>query len=867
MPVPGAARSSNDKLFYTYDVLGRKTALRSGSANGPLLATWVYDTVRKGALTSSTRKGTGPDGNTYDSTIKVNNYDVLGRPRSVTYTIPSVEGVGTSYTFGTNYHLDGTVQSLGMPAAGGLTGEALVFTYDDYRRPTRLTSNLATYVNNTLYTPTGKPLQYELGNTTGKRVWLTTTWQYGTQRLASSRVDRENITGSDRHAVYDYDDAGNITSITDTALAGTEIQCFGYDYLRRLTDAWTQAGGACADDPADATIGGPAPYRFTYTYDIAGNRTQEKQYGAGANGGALQATRTYAYAGASGVDPSVTGHMLGAVTQTGTSPYSGPAVTETYKYDAVGNTVERKIGNRTQTFTYGAENELTKVVDAGAPNSADDGTTTFVYTADGERLIRRDPTGTTLYLPGTEVKLPKGGTTATGTRYYAHGDQIVAMRTPSGVTYLAPDHQGTSQVTVDAADLTKVSRRHYTPYGQTRATTGTWPAFFDKGFVGGTNETTGLTHLGAREYDPNTGRFLTVDPLLNLEYPQSWNGYTYANSTPVTQSDPEGLDGPLRGNRECYYSGKNCDAPVPDGGWDGELRKYPKYFPPMPTGKQRYDEYRRRLTVIREAPYDNPESLKMRIEAELAFCTEYPDDELCGGGKVDVHEALQALGMAGMDIADIADGLLYAAEGRWKEALLSGASAIPFLGSLATARRLGRASRSCNSFLPGTEVLMADGTTKPIEELQVGDEAVATDPETGETRAKKVLATIAGEGPEDLVEITVDVDGPRGDKTGLIVATDEHPFWADGFIRRWVDAENLRPGMWLRTSSGTYVQVTAVRTRTSPHQRVHNLTVADTHTYHVPAGGTSVLVHNGGKAGRARFIFGVRSLLPSSGTS
>lgn len=162
---------------------------------------------------------------------------------------------------------------------------------------------------------------------------------------------------------------------------------------------------------------------------------------------------------------------------------------------------------------------------------------------------------------------------------------------------------------------------------------------------------------------------------------------------------------------------------------------------------------------------------------------------------------------------------------------------------------------------------MADGTTKPIEELQVGDEAVATDPETGETRAKKVLATIAGEGPEDLVEITVDVDGPRGDKTGLIVATDEHPFWVDGFIRRWVDAENLRPGMWLRTSSGTYVQVTAVRTRTSPHQRVHNLTVADTHTYHVPAGGTSVLVHNGGKAGRARFIFGVRSLLPSSGTS
>ncbi|MFV2088989.1 hypothetical protein, partial [Micromonospora sp. LOL_021] len=38
-----------------------------------------------------------------------------------------------------------------------------------------------------------------------------------------------------------------------------------------------------------------------------------------------------------------------------------------------------------------------------------------------------------------------------------------------------------------------------------------------------------------------------------------------------------------------------------------------------------------------------------------------------------------------------------------------------------------------NSFAPGTNVLMADGTTKPIEQVKPGDTVIATDPETGTT--------------------------------------------------------------------------------------------------------------------------------------
>ncbi|ASR54675.1 RHS repeat-associated core domain-containing protein [Cellulomonas sp. PSBB021] len=52
---------------------------------------------------------------------------------------------------------------------------------------------------------------------------------------------------------------------------------------------------------------------------------------------------------------------------------------------------------------------------------------------------------------------------------------------------------------------------------------------------------TGLTQVGARYYDEATGRFISVDPVLDLTNPQQWNAYVYANNNPTTWSDPTGL--------------------------------------------------------------------------------------------------------------------------------------------------------------------------------------------------------------------------------------------------------------------------------------------------------------------------------------
>jgi RHS repeat-associated protein len=102
-----------------------------------------------------------------------------------------------------------------------------------------------------------------------------------------------------------------------------------------------------------------------------------------------------------------------------------------------------------------------------------------------------------------------------------------------------------------------VQRRKQTPFGQDRGTPPAgWPT--ERGFVGGTNDPTGLVHLGAREYDPAIGRFISVDPIQDLTDPQQWNGYAYAHNNPTTSSDPTGLI-----DSECAQVVGGCKAHVP----------------------------------------------------------------------------------------------------------------------------------------------------------------------------------------------------------------------------------------------------------------------------------------------------------------
>ncbi|MFB4312845.1 RNase A-like domain-containing protein [Actinomadura sp. 21ATH] len=164
--------------------------------------------------------------------------------------------------------------------------------------------------------------------------------------------------------------------------------------------------------------------------------------------------------------------------------------------------------------------------------------------------------------------------------------------------------------------------------------------------------------------------------------------------------------------------------------------------------------------------------------------------------------------------------------------------------------RLDRAEEACelsnrqpNSFVPGTRVLMADGTRRPIEDVDVGDTIWASDPESGRSGPRRVIRHIVGSGPKELVDLTVDLDGRLGGATARITATANHPFWVDGGTDDWIDGGRLVFGDTLVTPDGRRAMVVGHR-RHSRAQRVHNLTVDGIPTFFVAAGERDVLVHN-----------------------
>jgi len=253
--------------------------------------------------------------------------------------------------------------------------------------------------------------------------------------------------------------------------------------------------------------------------------------------------------GAHGVESVTNTNAAGAIT--GTSGFG---------YDDSGNMTGRTLaGQVAQTLGWDAEGELAQVAQDG---NADGDTVdanekdTYVYGADGDRLIRTQDGAATLYLPGgMELTAYADGRANTALRYYTFNGKTIATRSAAGATNqvtIVPDHHGTPALQVAQA-TNKVTRQYTDPFGATRGaltgdadangrldgTTPVWKG--DHGYLDKPEDTTGLTAIGARMYDPALGRFITVDPVMDLTDPQQWNPYSYSNNNPTTWTDPSGL--------------------------------------------------------------------------------------------------------------------------------------------------------------------------------------------------------------------------------------------------------------------------------------------------------------------------------------
>ncbi|TDC29285.1 RHS repeat domain-containing protein [Kribbella albertanoniae] len=508
------------KLFFTYDEIGRQLEVREGSETGPLRIERTYDNLAAGSPSTATR---WVNGNAYKT--EVTGYDVGGQPLGTKVTIPASEGaLAKTYEISATYTQTGQPKSLTMPGVGGLPAETLTTGYDANEVPKTLSSELGSYVTDAEFNSFGDLTMVELQPTGGK--WLRHSYVYdeATRRITRAISQRET-TGPQRvlDQSYTYDHAGNVTKIIDAPASGStdpaDTQCFDYDESRRLTQAWTPSSGSCAVQQTSASqLGGPAPYWHQWTFDAIGNRKTEKRTAT-----AGVTTSTYDYPATGQPRP----HAVQKIT---TSGPSGTKVNE-YGYDAMGNQTSRTLAGVGESFDFDAEGKLAKVTKG-------DKKTEYIYDADGNRLLRKDSTGTTLYLGSTELLLMPDGSQL-GTRHYTFGKQTIGVRVGTKLTWLGSDHHGSATLMVDA-ETQAYQRKRITPYGEARGAVPTsWPG--QKDFVGGTrDDSTGLVHLGAREYDPTSGRFISVDPVVDPEDPQQLNAYAYANNSPVSFVDADG---------------------------------------------------------------------------------------------------------------------------------------------------------------------------------------------------------------------------------------------------------------------------------------------------------------------------------------
>ena len=812
------------KVTHVYDNLGRELETHDGDATGTLLTKHVWDPSGfEGQLASAGRYVGGATGSAYTTTYSL--YDTLYRPHRTTVTVPSSEGtLAGSYQTNVQYNVDGTVQSTSYPAAGGLAAETVTPSYDDALRVKTIgASSGATYLTDTVYSYTGKPLQYTYQAAGGTKTDVKNSYEWGTQRLHDSAVNRDGVAGTDKSATYTYDEAGNITSVADVSRDGTDNQCYTYDYLGRLTEAWAQNTTGCATTPSSSVLGGPAPYWQSYTYDLSGNRRTETRHDT-AGDTTQDLKRTYTYPTPGSARPH-------AVTQIDTTGPDGVSQ-DTYGYDDAGNTHTRTIGGDQQTLVWDADGHLAQVT---KPNgSGGTATTSYVYDADGNRLITRTDADTTLFLGNTELTLVKDATAAKATRYYDLGGGNQAVRTSDNkLSFLIGDQNGTSQLAVDAAAGTLRQRRS-TPFGTARGTApSSWPG--DKGYVGGTEDaSTGLVHLGARDYDPATGRFLSVDPVLDPTDPQQLNAYAYSNSSPVTYSDPTGLHlacGGWGDDTPCPKSDKNGDG-VPDHGTTkktSDSTRSPGLTKDQKKKvKQVYDYFFNRNQCYGNAFDPSPKYDVCYTQAEIDA------DKLLG------RELLSALG----DMTVLVPWVR-CVKGNQDECDVLGEAISTYdagaveAGGARFIRALSRDAKHTCSFTPSTKVLLKGGKTKSIGKIEPGDEVEAADPADGRHRGSRAVVARLVHRDQDLVDLRIR-QGKGAART--LRTTYGHPFW-DDTLHAWVAAGRFVPGHVLNTSDNGHAVVVGVLAHPGAAE-MYNLTVTELHTYYVLAGGVPVLVHN-----------------------
>ncbi|MDU7718996.1 MAG: polymorphic toxin-type HINT domain-containing protein, partial [Cutibacterium avidum] len=372
----------------------------------------------------------------------------------------------------------------------------------------------------------------------------------------------------------------------------------------------------------------------------------------------------------------------------------------------------------------------------------------------------------------------------------------------------------------------------------------------------------GMEWMQARVYDPATRGFLSTDPLPGVAG-AGWSGnpYAFAGNDPVNFSDPLGLrpltDEDLKGYRDAARSplAKAADAA---GGWLKNNWEYVAGGAMVAAGG-----------VLMATGVGGPlggvllgagiDTIAQKATTGSVTWGEVAVSGAAGlvggglgaaAGKWAAGKAATCLGknvVSGLTEGAI-DGGIGQAGAYWAgpgpHTLRGGLKAVAVgaaggglvgggAGALSTVTDVSR--HGC--FVAGTQVLMADGTSKNIEDVVAGDMVAAYNPETGQAEPGEVTDTYIHDQVATWQVAT---------ESGTVTTTAVHPFYVDG--KGWVEAQDLRAGDQLYDETGSLVTVVSIQA-TGEIATVYNVTVKDLHNYYVADDSSWVLAHNGTATG------------------
>jgi RHS repeat-associated protein len=215
--------------------------------------------------------------------------------------------------------------------------------------------------------------------------------------------------------------------------------------------------------------------------------------------------------------------------------------TYTYDYDAEGNRTKRTkiVGGNVDLYTWDYRNRLTKVV-----SQTSSGTVTrtvgYEYDVDDQRVKKTvDGVVENYFIDRDQIAFVTDGS-GDRTFHYLYGlnvDAVMAQDSPAGMVW-ALARLGSIDLLTDK-DGVVVDKRTFDSFGRVLSETNP-SVSFRYGYTGRERDLeSGLSYYRARYYDPQVGRFISVDPM-GFEAGDT-NLYRYVGNSSTMATDPTGM--------------------------------------------------------------------------------------------------------------------------------------------------------------------------------------------------------------------------------------------------------------------------------------------------------------------------------------